>query len=132
MGQKVHPTGFRLGIVKTWDSKWFASKNYGELLHEDLHIKKFLKQELAHAGIAKIEIERAANKAAVNIYAAKPGIIIGKRGQEVERIARELKKETNRDVSINIREVRNAETSAQLVAENIAISCSAGLGSDGR
>jgi small subunit ribosomal protein S3 len=120
LGQKVHPTGFRLGIVKTWDSKWYAKKNYGKLLHEDLVIKRYLKQELSHSGVAKIEVERAANKTAVNIYAAKPGIIIGKKGLEVERIRKELFRRTQRDVTINIREVRNAETNAQLVAENIA------------
>jgi len=120
VGQKVHPTGFRLGIIKTWDSKWFAKKNYGKLLHEDLIIKKYLKKELAHAGVAKVEVERAANKVAVNIYAAKPGIIIGKKGLEVERVRKELLTKIGREVTINIREVRNAETNAQLVAENIA------------
>jgi small subunit ribosomal protein S3 len=120
VGQKVHPTGLRLGIVKTWDSKWYAKRNYGKLLHEDLVIKRYLKQQLGNAGVAKIEVERAANKTAVNIYAAKPGIIIGKKGQDVERTRKELFKKTGRDITINIREVRNAETSAQLVAENIA------------
>jgi small subunit ribosomal protein S3 len=120
LGQKVHPTGLRLGIVKTWDSKWYAKKNYGKLLHEDLVIKRYLKQQLANAGVAKIEVERAANKTAVNIYAAKPGIIIGKKGQDVERTRKELLDKIGRDITINIREVRNAETNAQLVAENIA------------
>jgi small subunit ribosomal protein S3 len=109
-----------LGIVKTWDSKWYAKKNYGKLLHEDLIIKRHLKKQLINAGVAKIEVERAANKTAVNIYAAKPGIIIGKKGQDVERTRKELLDKLGRDVTINIREVRNAETNAQLVAENIA------------
>ncbi len=120
MGQKVHPTGFRLGIVKTWDSKWYTKKNYGAWLHEDLVIKRYLKKQLEHAGVARIEIARAANKTSVNISAAKPGIIIGKRGESVEKTRQKLREKIGRDVAINIREVRNAETNAQLVAENIA------------
>ncbi len=121
MGQKVHPIGFRLGIIRTWESKWYAEKNYAQLLHEDLKLRKYLKKRLYHAGISKIEIERAANKAKVNISAARPGIIIGKKGSEVEALKQELAKLTDKEVFINILEVRKPEVDAQLVAENVAL-----------
>ncbi|MFC1850702.1 30S ribosomal protein S3, partial [candidate division CSSED10-310 bacterium] len=121
MGQKVNPIGFRLGITKTWNSKWFAKKNYQELLHEDLMIKKYIKQHLGHAGISQIDIERAADQARINIYTAKPGIIIGKRGLEVDKVKKYLQNLTKKQTFINIKEVRYAELDAQLVAENVAL-----------
>ena len=111
MGQKVHPIGFRLGIIRTWESNWYAEKDYAQLLHERLH----------HAGISKVEIERAAGKAKINIFAARPGIIIGKKGSEVEALKKELAKLTDKEVFINIQEVRKPEIDAQLVAENVAL-----------
>ena len=120
MGQKVNPIGLRLGGIKTWRSQWFSEKNYSELLHEDLKIRKFLKEKLYHAGISRIEIERAANKAKVNIHAARPGIIIGKKGSEIEKLKKDLEAITKSEVIINILEVRKPEIDAQLVAENVA------------
>ena len=120
MGQKVNPIGLRLGGVKTWRSQWFAEKNYSELLHEDIKIRKFLKEKLYHAGISRIEIERAANKAKVNIHAARPGIIIGKKGSEIEKLKKDLEAITTSEVIINILEVRKPEIDAQLIAENVA------------
>lgn len=121
MGQKVHPVGFRLGIVKTWESRWYAEKDYSGLLHEDLKLRDYLKKRLHHAGISKVEIERAASKAKVNIFAARPGIIIGKKGSEVEVLKKDLAKLTDKEVFINIQEVRKPEIDAQLVAENVAL-----------
>ncbi|GAB4170580.1 MAG: 30S ribosomal protein S3 [Geothermobacteraceae bacterium] len=122
MGQKVHPIGFRLGVIRTWDSKWFASsKEYANLLHEDIKLRDYLKKRLYHAGISKIELERAAGKVKVNIHAARPGIIIGKKGAEVESLKSELAKLTDKEVFINIQEVRKPEVDAQLVAENVAL-----------
>ena len=121
MGQKVNPIGLRLGGVKTWKSLWFSEKNYSELLHEDLRIRRYLKQKLYHAGISRIEIERAANKAKVNIYAARPGIIIGKKGSEIEKLKKDLEKVSSSELIINILEVRKPEIDAQLVAENVAL-----------
>ncbi len=120
MGQKVNPIGFRLGGIKTWGSQWFSEKNYAELLHEDLKVKKFLKEKLYHAGISRIEIERAAQKAKINIYAARPGVIIGKKGAEIEKLKKDLERITRSEVIINILEVRKPEVDAQLVAENVA------------
>jgi small subunit ribosomal protein S3 len=120
LGQKVNPIGLRLGGIKTWRSQWFSEKNYSELLHEDLKIRKFLKEKLFHAGISRIEIERAANKAKVNIHAARPGIIIGKKGSEIEKLKKDLETTTKSEVIINILEVRKPEIDAQLVAENVA------------
>jgi small subunit ribosomal protein S3 len=120
MGQKTHPIGFRLGIVKTWTSKWYEEKNYAKWLHEDIKLKKFIKQKLNHAGISGIEIERAANKAKINVYTARPGIVIGKRGAGVEQLKKEIQALTDNEVYLNIQEVRKAEVNAQLVAENIA------------
>ena len=120
MGQKVNPIGLRLGGIKTWRSQWFSEKNYSELLHEDLKIRKFLKEKLYHAGISRIEIERAASKAKINIHAARPGIIIGKKGSEIEKLKKDLEGITKSEVIINILEVRKPEIDAQLVAENVA------------
>jgi small subunit ribosomal protein S3 len=121
LGQKVNPIGLRLGGVKTWKSLWFSEKNYSELLHEDIRIRRYLKQKLYHAGISRIEIERAANKAKVNIYAARPGIIIGKKGSEIEKLKKDLETVSSSDIIINILEVRKPEIDAQLVAENVAL-----------
>ena len=121
MGQKVHPTGFRLGTTKTWQSNWYAKRNYADLLHEDLMIRRYIKSNLYHAGISKVEIERAASRSKINIYTARPGIIIGKRGAEVDRLRNVLQDMTKKQVSINIREIRKAEVDAQLVAENVAL-----------
>jgi small subunit ribosomal protein S3 len=121
LGQKVHPIGFRLGVIKTWESKWYAEGDYAKLLHEDLKLRNYLKKRLYHAGISKIEMERAANKAKINIFAARPGIIIGKKGSEVEALKKELAKLTDKEVFINIQEVRKPEIDAQLVAENVAL-----------
>ena len=120
MGQKVNPIGLRLGGIKTWRSQWFAEKAYSNLLHEDIEIRRFLKRRLFHASISKIEIERAANKAKINIYAARPGIIIGKKGAEIEKLKKELEGFSKSDIIINILEVRKPEIDAQLVAENVA------------
>ncbi len=124
MGQKVHPIGFRLGFIKTWDSRWYAEKDYPQLNIEDIRIRDYLKKKLYHAGVSKIEIERAASKAKkakVTIYTARPGIIIGKKGAEVENLKRELQKMTGKEIFINIQEVKRAELDAQLVAENVAL-----------
>lgn len=121
MGQKVHPIGFRLGVTKTWDSRWFAKKGYSTLIHEDLKIRTYLKKKLHHAGISKIEIERTANKMRVNIHSARPGLVIGKKGAEIDALRNEMKRFTDKEVFININEVRKAEIDAQLVAENVAL-----------
>jgi small subunit ribosomal protein S3 len=120
MGQKVHPIGFRLGVIKTWDSKWFDEKNYAKWLHEDIKIRDFVKKSLNHAGVSRVEIERAANKVKVNVHTARPGIVIGKRGAGIESVKKDLQKYTQNEVFLNIVEVRKAEIDAQLVAENIA------------
>jgi small subunit ribosomal protein S3 len=121
MGQKTHPKGFRLGVIEQWDSKWFARREYTHLLHEDLRIRKFLKERLYHAGISKVEVERAANKAKINIYTARPGIVIGKKGAEIDKLKSELSKLAKRETFINIHEVRRPDVDAQLVAENVAL-----------
>lgn len=121
MGQKVHPTGFRLGVIKTWNSRWYSDKDFGRMLHEDLKIKKFVKKRLYHAGISGVEIERAANKFRINITAARPGIIIGKKGAEIEKLKDEIQKMTDREVYINILEVQRPEVDAQLLAENVCL-----------
>jgi len=121
LGQKVNPIGFRLGVIKTWDSKWYAEADYAKNLHEDLKIRQFLKKRLYTAGISKIEIERAANKTKINIHAARPGLIIGKKGAEVELLKKDLAAITSKEVFININEVRKPELDAQLVAENVAL-----------
>lgn len=121
MGQKTHPIGVRLGIIKTWDSKWYEKKNYTSFLHEDLIIRKLIKENLFHAGISKIEIERAGQSIRVIIHTARPGIIIGKKGSEVEKLKKELERLSGKQLSIDIKEVRKPEIDAQLVAENIAL-----------
>lgn len=121
MGQKVHPIGFRLGINRTWESRWYADSDYSEKLHADLKLRNFLKKRLYHAGISRIELERAANKVKINIFAARPGIIIGKKGSEVEVLKQDLAKITNDECFINIQEVRKPEVDAQLVAENVVL-----------
>lgn len=121
MGQKVSPKGLRIGIIRDWDAKWYADKNYSELLHEDLKIRKYVKKKLFQAGIANIEIERAANsRVKVTIFTAKPGIVIGRNGSEVEALRAELEKMTKKQVNINIQEVKKPELDAQLVAESVA------------
>ena len=121
MGQKVHPYGFRLGFNKTWRSRWYAEKKYAELLHEDLALRKALKQQLGHAGVSAIEIERAANKLKVNILTSRPGIIIGRKWVEVDRLKDEIRRRTKREVFINILEIDKPEIDAQLVSESIAM-----------
>ena len=121
MGQKVNPIGLRLGIVKTWNSCWYADREYKQFLHEDLRLKKYLKKKMYHAGISKIEIERAAKRIRVNIYAARPGIIIGKKGAEIEALKKDLGKLVKGEIFININEVKRPETDAQLIAENVAL-----------
>ncbi len=122
MGQKVHPYGFRLGYNKTWKSRWFAKKGYADLLHEDLILKKRLKKELQSAGVASIEVERPGNKLKVTIFTARPGIIIGRKGSEIDRLRQDIQKRTGREVlPISIQEVRRPEVNAQLVAEAICL-----------
>ncbi len=122
MGQKTHPRGLRLGIIETWESRWFARRDYAELLHEDLKIKDFIKKKLYHAGVSKIEIERMANKAKINIHTARPGIVIGKKGAEIEKLKSEVQKlMPGREPYITIVEIRRPDLDPQLVAENIAL-----------
>ena len=121
MGQKVNPIGLRLGINRTWDSRWYAGKeNYADMLHEDLKIRKFLLQKLNQAGVANIIIERPAKKARVTIHTARPGVVIGKKGQDIEKMRRILQDMTGSEVSLNIVEIRKPELDAQLIADNIA------------
>jgi small subunit ribosomal protein S3 len=120
MGQKVNPIGLRLGINRTWDSRWYASSDFADLLHEDIRLRAFLKKRLAQAGVSKIVIERPAKKAWITIHTARPGVVIGKKGADIERLRGELAKLTDSDVHINIVEIRKPEIDAQLVAENIA------------
>ena len=121
MGQKVHPNGFRLGVIKNWSSVWYAKKgDYANLLHEDLKLRDYVKKRLYHTGVAQVDIERAGQKAKVHIYTARPGLVIGQRGQEVEKLRMELEQLTGRELLINIHEVLSPELSAQLVAESIA------------
>ena len=121
MGQKVHPIGFRLGINRDWDSRWFANKEYSTYVLEDHNIRQFLKKRLNQAGVSRVEIERAANKVRIKIYTARPGLVIGKKGVEIENLKRELERKINRDIIIDIQEVRKPEIDAQLVAENVAL-----------
>src|SRR5690349_19462690 len=118
MGQKTHPVGFRLGVVRGWSSKWYSEKDFSKWLHEDLRLKKFVKQKVNQAGVAAVEVERAANKVKINIFTARPGIVIGKRGAGVETLKKEVQALTSNEVYLNIQEVRKAETNAQLVAED--------------
>ena len=120
MGQKVHPISFRLGIIKDWDSRWFAGSEYSTFVYEDYRIRKFLKKRVYQAGVSKIEIERAASKVRIRMHTARPGIVIGKKGVEIEKTKKDLEKMIKRDVILDIQEVRKAEVDAQLVAENIA------------
>jgi small subunit ribosomal protein S3 len=120
MGHKIHPTGFRIGVIYDWQSKWYADKNYTELLHEDFRIRDLINETLGDAGISKIEIDRNANQATVTIHTAKPGIVIGRGGEKVERLRASLEKLTNRRVRVNIQEIRVPELDATLVARSIA------------
>jgi len=121
LGQKTHPIGIRLGIINTWDSRWFARKNYTEMLHEDLAVQKYIKANLSHAGVPKVEIERTGQKMKATIHTARPGIIIGKKGAEVEKLKKALEKLTGKEMSVDIKEIRKPELDATLVAENIAM-----------
>ncbi len=121
MGQKVNPIGFRLGIHRDWDSRWFAVKEYSDFVLEDHKIRSFLKKRLVQAGVSRVEIERASNKVRIRIYTARPGLVIGKKGVEIENLKRELEKKIDRDIIIDIQEVRKPEIDAQLLAENIAL-----------
>ena len=121
MGQKAHPTGLRLGITRTWNSKWFAEgKQYQDLIYEDMLLRRYIKKRLQHAAISSIGIERTVKKVTVNIFTARPGIVIGKKGEEVERLKGEIQHLTGKEIYINIREIKRPETDAALVAENIA------------
>jgi small subunit ribosomal protein S3 len=120
MGQKVHPIGFRLGVTRTWDSRWFSKRDYAKLLHEDLKLRSELKKRLYAAGIAKIEIERAANKVKINVHTARPGIVIGKKGAGVDQLRAEVQKFSSAEILLNIIEVKNPEANAQLISENVA------------
>jgi len=121
VGQKVHPYGFRLGFNKPWRSRWYERRKYAEWLHEDLELRQRLKKRLAHAGISSIDIERAANKLKINILTSRPGIIIGKRGSEVDKLRDQIQKKTGREVFINIQEILKPELEAQLVSESVAM-----------
>ena len=120
MGQKMHPHGLRVGVIKDWSSKWYAEGNFADLLVEDYNIRKFLKKKLYSAGIAKIEIERASDRVKVIVYTAKPGVVIGKGGAEIEKVKKELQKYTDKKLIVDIKEVKRPDKDAQLVAENIA------------
>jgi len=120
LGQKVNPIGLRLGIIKTWESRWFGGKNYADYIFEDYKLRKFIKQKLYHAGVSRIEIERSAKRIRLRIYTARPGIVIGKKGAEIAQLKKEVEQLTVREVLIDIQEVRKPEIDAQLVAENVA------------
>lgn len=121
MGQKVHPIGMRLGYIRDWNSRWYAnSKNYPALLHQDLEVRDFLKKRLAHASVSRIQINRAANNAQITIYTARPGLIIGKKGEDIDRLRREIGAKLGIPLQINVEEIRKPELDAQLVAEGVA------------
>ncbi len=120
MGQKVHPKGFRIGIIRDWDSNWYADRDYTELLHEDYKIRKLVKERFYTAGISKVEIQRTGNRVRVTIHTAKPGIVIGRGGTEVEQLKNDLIKLTGKTININIQEIKKPELDAQIVAENVA------------
>ncbi|MEQ8333327.1 30S ribosomal protein S3 [Nisaea sp.] len=120
MGHKVNPIGLRLGINRTWDSRWFAAKDYGDLLHEDIRMRRYLHKRLAQAGVSRIVIERPAKRCRVAIYTARPGVVIGKKGQDIEKLRQDLSKMVGTEVSLNILEIRKPEIDAKLVADNIA------------
>lgn len=121
MGQKVNPIGLRLGIVKTWESRWYAGKNYSDYILEDYNIRKFIKKKLYHAGISRIEIERSSKRVKLRIFTSRPGIVIGKKGSEISQLKKELESFITHEVLIDIQEIRKPEIDAQLVAENIAL-----------
>ena len=121
MSQKVNPIGLRLGIVKTWDSRWFGGKNYADYILEDHKLRTYIKKKLYHAGVSRIEIERSARRIRLRIFTARPGIVIGKKGSEISLLKKELEKLTNHEVLIDIQEIRKPEIDAQLVAENVAM-----------
>jgi len=121
VGQKTHPRGFRVGVTDTWDSRWFAGKDYAALLGQDSRIRKFLKKRLAHAGVPRVQIERSGSKVKVNIYTARPGIVIGKKGVEIEKLKKEIVGIAGKDSFVEIHEIRRPDLDAQLVAENIAM-----------
>ena len=121
MGQKVNPVGFRLGVVKTWESRWYAGKKYSDYILEDFKLRKFLKKKLFHAGVSKIEIERSAKRIRLRIFASRPGIIIGKKGAEIANLKKDLEKIVSQEIFIDIQEVRKPEIDAQLLAENVAM-----------
>ena len=120
MGQKVHPQGFRLGISRTWDSRWYSEREFGDFLIEDLKLRDFIKKRLSQASISRIEVERAAGKIRLIIHTARPGIVIGPKGREIEKLRREILKMTDKEVIVDIKEIRRPEIDAQLVAENVA------------
>jgi small subunit ribosomal protein S3 len=120
MGQKVNPIGFRLGINRTWDSRWYAGKEYGSLLHEDIRIREYIEKALPQAGVARIIIERPAKRARITIHTARPGVVIGKKGADIEKLRQEMSKMTGSDVTLNIVEIRKPEIDAKLIADNIA------------
>jgi len=120
MGQKINPIGFRVGINRTWDSRWYAGRDYAKLLHQDLKLRDYLMSRLSQAGVGKVVIERAAKKTRVTIHSARPGVVIGKKGADIEKLRQELSNRTGSDVSLNILEIRKPEIDAKLVAENIA------------
>ena len=120
MGQKVNPIGIRLGIVKTWESRWFGGKNYAQYILEDHKLRKFIKKKLFHAGVSRIEIERSSKRARLRIFTSRPGIVIGKKGAEISQLKKDLEKMTAHEIMIDIQEVRRPEADAQLVAESIA------------
>jgi len=121
LGQKVNPIGFRLVVTKAWESKWYSKKDYRKSLHEDLKIRSYVKEKLKNAGVSRTEIERVSDKVKINIYTARPGIIIGKKGTEVDKLKSEIQKFTDKQIYINIHEIRRAEIDAQLIAENVAM-----------
>jgi small subunit ribosomal protein S3 len=121
VGQKVHPIGFRLGINRTWVSRWYAENDFGKLLQEDLTIRKYLKKKLYQAGVSKIEIERATSKIRINIFTSRPGMVIGRKGAEIDQLKKELQALTDKEIYINIHEVKKPDLDAQLVAESIAL-----------
>jgi len=122
LGQKVHPIGFRLGVTKTWDSRWYTKKDYAALVHEDIKLRNYFRKELAFAGIAKVEIERPALKhVKVTVHTAKPGVLIGKKGAGIEKFKKDIQKMLKKEVFVNIKEVRKPDTNAQLISENIAL-----------
>ena len=121
MGQKVNPIGFRVGIYKEWNSMWYGEKDYAKFLHEDIKVRKFIKEKLKHAGISKIGIERTASNTRIIIHTAKPGIVIGKRGSEIDILKKDVGRFAGKDIDIDIQEVRRPDTDAQLVAENVAL-----------